>query len=130
MITSTTQFTGSVSISGSLNATSSWANNATSASYSLSASQAANATTSSYALSSTSASYASSSTSASYAINATNGFPYTGTANITGSLIINPTSSFVLPLTSSSTPSTGSAYWSGSFLFVYNGTRYMSSSFA
>jgi hypothetical protein len=48
---------------------------------------------------------------------------------VTGSLIINPTGSFVLPLSQSSTPQTGSAYWSGSLLFVYNGTRYMSASF-
>jgi hypothetical protein len=63
------------------------------------------------------------------------GFPYTGSAGITGSLvitgslIISTSGSFVLPLTSSTSPAIGSAYWSGSFLFVYNGTRYMSSSF-
>jgi len=68
--------------------------------------------------------------------NASNGFPYSGSANITGSLTITdslvmaPSSSFVLPLTASASPATGSAYWSGSFLFVYNGTRYMSASFA
>lgn len=66
--------------------------------------------------------------SASYATTGSNTF--IGNQIISGSLIINPTSSFVLPLTSSATPSTGSAYWSGSFLFIYNGTRYMSSSFA
>ena len=54
----------------------------------------------------------------------------TGSLQITGSLIMSPTSSFVLPLTASNAPQTGSAYWSGSFLFVWNGTRYMSSSFA
>lgn len=48
---------------------------------------------------------------------------------VTGSLTINPTGSFVLPLSQSATPLTGSAYWSGSLLFVYNGTRYMSASF-
>ena len=53
----------------------------------------------------------------------------TGSLNITGSLIISPSSSFVLPLRAATTPQTGSAYWSGSLLFVYNGTRYMSASF-
>jgi hypothetical protein len=53
-----------------------------------------------------------------------------GSVAITGSLLISPSSSFVLPLTASVSPITGSAYWSGSFLFIYNGTRYMSSSFA
>jgi hypothetical protein len=55
---------------------------------------------------------------------------FIGNQIITGSLIIYPSGSFVLPLTSSDSPQTGSAYWSGSFLYVYNGTRYMSSSFA
>jgi hypothetical protein len=49
--------------------------------------------------------------------------------NISGSLTMAPSSSFILPLTASSVPAIGSAYWSGSFLFVYNGTRYMSASF-
>ena len=55
-----------------------------------------------------------------------------GSATITGSLIIAPSGSFILPLTGTGSVSpipTGSAYWSGSLLFVYNGTRYMSSSF-
>ena len=53
----------------------------------------------------------------------------TGSLAITGSLVMSPTSSFVLPLSRSLSPQIGSAYWSGSFLFVYNGTRYMSASF-
>jgi len=53
----------------------------------------------------------------------------TGSAIVTGSLIMDPSGSFTLPLTSSTLPSTGSMYWSGSLLFVYNGTRYMSASF-
>lgn len=55
---------------------------------------------------------------------------FTGSVGITGSLIMSPSSSFVLPLTVSASPTIGSAYWSGSLLFVYNGTRYISSSFA
>jgi len=53
-----------------------------------------------------------------------------GSVTITGSLLMSPSSSFVLPLSASSAPQTGSAYWSGSFLFIWNGERYMSSSFA
>jgi hypothetical protein len=53
-----------------------------------------------------------------------------GSVLITGSLSISPSSSFVLPLTASASPTVGSVYWSGSLLFIYNGTRYMSSSFA
>jgi len=53
-----------------------------------------------------------------------------GSLLITGSIFMSPSSSFVLPLAASSSPLTGSAYWSGSLLFIWNGTRYMSSSFA
>ena len=53
----------------------------------------------------------------------------TGSLTVSGSLVISPSSSFILPLSASATPAIGSAYWSGSFLFVYNGTRYMSASF-
>ena len=53
-----------------------------------------------------------------------------GSMNISGSLIMAPSSSFVLPLTSTTSPATGSAYWSGSFLYIYNGTKYVSASFA
>jgi len=48
--------------------------------------------------------------------------------NIFGTLRVS--GSFILPLSQSATPQTGSAYWSGSFLFVYDGTQYRSSSFA
>jgi uncharacterized lipoprotein NlpE involved in copper resistance len=50
------------------------------------------------------------------------------TGSLYGSLKVN--GSFTLPLTQSITPETGSAYWSGSFLYIYDGTRYRSSSFA
>jgi hypothetical protein len=52
--------------------------------------------------------------------------------NIYGNLVISGSisgSSFILPTTSSASPQTGSAYWSGSLLFIWNGSRYMSSSF-
>lgn len=48
--------------------------------------------------------------------------------NIFGTLRVS--GSFILPLSQSAAPQTGSAYWSGSFLFVYDGTQYRSSSFA
>jgi len=59
-----------------------------------------------------------------------NGATITGSLGVSGSLIMSPSSSFVLPLSRSLSPQVGSAYWSGSLLFVYNGTRYMSASFA
>lgn len=48
--------------------------------------------------------------------------------NINGTLRVS--GSFILPLSQSTTPGTGSAYWSGSLLFIWDGTRYRSSSFA
>jgi hypothetical protein len=48
--------------------------------------------------------------------------------NIFGTLRVS--GSFILPLSQSAAPQTGSAYWSGSFLFIYDGTQYRSSSFA
>lgn len=56
-------------------------------------------------------------------------FEKTGSqVNINGTLRVS--GSFVFPSTSSTNPQTGSAFWSGSFLFIYDGTRYRSSSFA
>jgi hypothetical protein len=51
------------------------------------------------------------------------------TLTLTGSLLLSTGSMFGLPTTSSVAPVTGSMYWSGSLLFIYNGTRYMSASF-
>jgi hypothetical protein len=48
--------------------------------------------------------------------------------NIFGTLRVS--GSFILPLSQSVTPQTGSAYWSGSLLYVYDGVQYRSSSFA
>jgi len=56
-------------------------------------------------------------------------FQKTGSqVNINGTLRVS--GSFILPLSQSVSPQTGSAYWSGSFLFVWDGLRYRSSSFA
>jgi hypothetical protein len=54
----------------------------------------------------------------------------TGSLRVTGSLVMSPTSSFVFPLSQSASPLIGSAYWSGSLLFIWDGSRYRSSSFA
>lgn len=54
----------------------------------------------------------------------------TGSLRVTGSLVMSPTSSFNFPLSQSASPLTGSAYWSGSLLFIWDGSRYRSSSFA
>jgi len=59
----------------------------------------------------------------------TNTHQFTGSVSITGSLLLSTGSMFGLPRTSSSAPVTGSMYWSGSLLFVWNGSRYMSASF-
>jgi hypothetical protein len=56
----------------------------------------------------------------------------TVTGSITGSIFTPISGTFVLPLTSSVGPNipTGSAYWSGSFLFIWDGVQYRSSSFS
>jgi hypothetical protein len=97
--TSASYAAAATSASYAANATSaSYANNATSASYALnstSASYAANATSASYAANSTSASYAANATSASFSATASYlsnyipPFPYTGSADISGSLSVN-----------------------------------------
>lgn len=58
-------------------------------------------------------------------------FRKTGSAVIiSGSLSMDPTGSFVLPLKNSNlaTIPSGSIFFSGSFLYVYNGVRYLSAS--
>jgi hypothetical protein len=58
-------------------------------------------------------------------------FRKTGSAVIiSGSLSMDPTGSFILPLKTSNmaTIPSGSIFFSGSFLYVYNGVRYLSAS--
>jgi hypothetical protein len=66
------------------------------ASYALTASYVANAQTASYTLNSVSSSYSNYALTASYALNAAaaSGFPYTGSANITGSIDVVGSSAF------------------------------------
>lgn len=45
---------------------------------------------------------------------------------VSGSMVM--ANQFVLPLTSSSSPQTGSMFFSGSFIYVYDGTKYRSAS--
>ena len=52
----------------------------------------------------------------------------TGSLKLSGSLTISPTGSLTLPLTASGILPTGSIFFSGSFLYVWNGTRYLSGS--
>jgi len=53
----------------------------------------------------------------------------TGSVSISGSLNLSTSSSFTLPLTASATPTIGTAYFNGSYLYIYNGTKYVSASF-
>lgn len=55
----------------------------------------------------------------------------TGSIQLSGSLSVNPSGSFTLPTTASFiTPQTGSMFFSGSYIWVHNGVRWMSASLA
>lgn len=109
--------TGSMIVSGTLTATSS---NATSASYALSSSfaQTASFVTNAITLNSTA--------SAIFAITGSNTF--TGTQVVSGSLRLFESASFTLPTSQPATAVAGTAFFSGSFLYIYNGTTYKSAS--
>ena len=108
---------GSMTVSEVLTATSS---NATSASYALSSSfaQTASFVTNAITLNSTA--------SAIFAITGSNTF--TGTQIVSGSLRLFESASFTLPTSQPSTAVAGTAFFSGSFLYIYNGTAYKSAS--
>lgn len=53
-----------------------------------------------------------------------------GSVNITGSLKFTPSSSFVLPVVQPSSPVVGTAFFSGSHLYIYDGSAFKSASFA
>ncbi len=110
-------FAGDVVITGALDATSS------------------NAISSSYAFSATSASLATSASNA----NLLDGLDSTAFALVSGSNVMTGSitlagrlsfnagqGTFVLPSQSSPSPVVGSAYFSGSTLYIYNGTSYLS----
>ena len=62
----------------------------------------------------------------------------TGTLNATASNSVSSSfavtasklTNYIFPTSAPASPLTGSAYFSGSYLFVYNGTAYVSASFA
>ena len=117
---------GSMTVSGVLAATSS---NATSASYALSSSFAQTAsfvTTAQTASFVTNAITLNSTASAIFAITGSNTF--TGTQVVSGSLRLFESASFTLPTSQPSTAVVGTAFFSGSFLYIYNGTAYKSAS--
>ena len=118
--------TGSMIVSGTLTATSS---NATSASYALSSSFAQTAsfvTTAQTASFVTNAITLNSTASAIFAITGSNTF--TGTQVVSGSLRLFESASFTLPTSQPATAVAGTAFFSGSFLYIYNGTAYKSAS--
>jgi hypothetical protein len=51
-----------------------------------------------------------------------------GSVSVTGSIIISPSSSFTLPISQSTSPRAGTAYFSNNFLYVYNGSAWKSAS--
>ena len=108
---------GNMTVSGVLAATSS---NATSASYALSSSfaQTASFVTNAITLNSTA--------SAIFAITGSNTF--TGTQVVSGSLRLFESASFTLPTSQPATAVAGTAFFSGSFLYIYNGSVYKSAS--
>lgn len=55
---------------------------------------------------------------------------FTGTEVISGSLIMYQSASFVLPTSQPASPVAGTAFFSGSFLYIYNGSTYKSASFS
>jgi len=63
-------------------------------------------------------------------LQARSGSQVTGSLLISGSLQLSTSSSFTLPLTASATPTVGTTYFSGSYLYIYNGTKYVSASFS
>ena len=120
--------TGSMIVSGTLTATASYA---TSASYALSSSFAQTAsfvTTAQTASFVTNAITLNSTASAIFAITGSNTF--TGTQVVSGSLRLFESASFTLPTSQPATAVAGTAFFSGSFLYIYNGSTYKSASFS
>jgi hypothetical protein len=125
--------TGSMIVSGTLTATSS---NATSASYALTSSFVITAQTASYILNAVSSSFAASANNAnlldgldSTVFATTSSNTFTGTQVVSGSLRLFENASFTLPTSQPATAVAGTAFFSGSFLYIYNGTAYKSASF-
>lgn len=134
-VTGSTILSGSTTVVGTLAATSS---NATSASYAINSSLAQTASfvttaqTASYVVLAQTASFVTnaitlnSTASAIFAITGSNTF--TGTQVVSGSLRLFESASFTLPTSQPATAVAGTAFFSGSFLYIYNGTAYKSAS--
>ena len=56
------------------------------------------------------------------------GSQVTGSLKVANSLIMAPSSSFVFPTVQPNAPALGTAFFSGSFLYVYNGSAFVSAS--
>jgi hypothetical protein len=63
-------------------------------------------------------------------LEAKTGIHATGSVIVSGSLKFATSSSFVLPVVRPAAPVAGTAYFSGSFLYIYNGSAFVSASFS
>jgi hypothetical protein len=139
--TTSASIAGNLTINGTLNAT---ASSATTASYALTTTTASFAISASSAVSSSFAISADNAVSSSFAVTASNanfldGLDSTAFAVLSGSNVITGSitlsgrlsfnavnGNFVFPSQPALTPATGSAYFSGSSLYIYNGVSYLS----
>jgi hypothetical protein len=116
--TTSASIAGNLTINGTLNAT---ASSATTASYALTT------TTASFAISASNANLLDGLDSTVFATTGSNTF--TGTQVVSGSLRLFESASFTLPTSQPATAVAGTAFFSGSFLYIYNGSVYKSASF-
>ena len=129
--TTSASIAGNLTINGTLNAT---ASSATTASYALTTTTASFAQTASFVTTAQTASFVTnaitlnSTASAIFAITGSNTF--TGTQVVSGSLRLFESASFTLPTSQPTTAVAGTAFFSGSFLYIYNGSAYKSASFS
>ena len=117
--TTSASIAGNLTINGTLNAT---ASSATTASYALTT------TTASFAISASNANLLDGLDSTIFATTGSNTF--TGTQVVSGSLRLFESASFTLPTSQPATAVAGTAFFSGSFLYIYNGSTYKSASFS
>jgi hypothetical protein len=115
--TTSASIAGELTVTGTLNAT---ASSATTASY------AVTATTASFATTASNANFLDGLDSTAFTLLSGSNI-MTGSITLAGRLSFNAgQGTFVLPSQSSPSPVVGSAYFSGSTLYIYNGTSYLS----
>ena len=115
--TTSASIAGELTVTGTLNAT---ASSATTASY------AVTATTASFATTASNANFLDGLDSTAFTLLSGSNV-MTGSITLAGRLSFNAgQGTFVLPSQSSPSPVVGSAYFSGSTLYIYNGTSYLS----